>query len=559
MNKYLRNIILKHWQIGLLLIVILIIGLPSLWVNWMIVDDGYYLLVEQKISILLSQGNFSGLGQIVNEQAGGRFRPMLWIYLWFTYLIGGFNPVIHHFLSFLISGLTVVIIYKIITIITKNKTSGLIGGLFFVLASFNLENWYRLKTPEPKITFFIAVSVFFIISTLKKIYDEKKGVKLYLLFSILPLFFAYFIRETSFAFLPFSLFLLFGVFLFKKNDSRYRLWIKYIRPYLLINLILALIIFTINYLFKQQGTYTTNYELNPSKMFDIGILYFKLIAKDFGLIFWLLGFSSIISLIRLIKSKRFSFLIFIQYSFLTSFVSFFITILPWGIPLGRYLEMVLLFLSLFLGIEVFNLLSYLPKKWKFKVIKTKKNFIIDLRNLFWIIFLLGFIGICINNFSGAYNYIRDTIYGQKNINIILKDISLESPPGSAIYWNLKENEGMVEIIMQCNILLNIVYNRPDLKIVYLNNMSPKNFHFGDMIISAIVYDRDYFMTDEELLSNYKKAKLIMTLPHEVKRISLNTPSIMRIIHLIVLGKPILERPLYSESIYQNQWKIYQLD
>lgn len=529
------------WQEVILISTILIVGLPSLFVSWMIVDDGYYFSVEQSFSQAASSLNISAFGNALLEP--DRFRPALRFYLWLTYLIAGNNIVIHHLLNFLISGLTVVLIYFIIKNLTSSRSAGLFGGLVFTFTYFNLENWYRLMTPEPKITFFAALSVFYILICLKRLQQYGKPEKRYLVLAIMPLFFAYLIRETSFSFFPFSLMLFSGFLYFKNNPKKKTAWLKIAGIYFVFNLLLAGISLATNLMLKNQGTYTSFYELSLSKMYTTGDNYLRLIRESLSPFAQLLGISFLISWFSVFRSKNISFERFWQLIFLITGISCFMVLLPWGIPVGRYLELVIFFLSLVMGIEV----SFILKN---KIVKSKWYFLV-----FSFCFFLMFLG----NAPFMYNYVRDTIVGQKNINILLKYLSINSSPKSQIFWNAKEDEGLVELIMQCNILLDKIYNRPDLKIIYLNGETINNLQTGNLIINGIIYDKDYFISEPELLKTKKEIALKIEVPHEVRRISLNIPSVKRVIHLAILGKPLLERPIYSENLYQNIWKIYQIN
>lgn len=534
-----RTLILKFpWREVVLLAAILVVGLPSLFVNWMIVDDGYYLFIEQKISSLIASLNFSGLGDVLIEP--DRFRPALRIYLWLTYLIAGQNPLLHHLINFLISGATVILIYSIIRILTSSKSAALVGGLLFTLASFNIENWYRLKTPEPKITFFIALSLFFLVKNLQNIYATGKSKNSFLVFSTLPLVFAYFIRETSFAFFPFSLFLFAGALHFKNNNKRKRVWLKTAAIFFAVNFVLAIIPLAINIFLRKQGSYTSYYDVAPSKMLSIGWLYLKLMIRELSPFPLLLGFSFLISWFWLLRSRRVTFERFLQLAFLVAFASFLVALLPWGIPLGRYLELVLLFLSLVLGLEAYAILKIKPVKshWKF------------------FIFLAGFAILVFNNGCSMYNYARDTILGQRNINKTLLYLAAQTPKNGKILWNLKENEGTVELVMEANFLLNLVYNRPDLVIEYLNDDALKKLAGEDLVMSAIVYQKDQFYKEDELLKN-KPLKLVKILPHEIQKISFNLP-LVRMWRLVLLVAPRPQRPLFEMSTFRTRWKIYQV-
>jgi hypothetical protein len=539
MIKRVKQILKKFpWQEVILISTILIIGLPSLFVSWMIVDDGYYFSVEQSLSQAASSFNFGVFGSALLEP--DRFRPALRLYLWFTYLIAGNNPVIHHLINFSISAITVILIYLIIRVVTSSKSAGLIGGLIFTLTYFNLENWYRLMTPEPKITFFVAISTLSIVVYLKRLQQYGKSEKQYLVLAMIPLFFAYFIREISFSLVPFSLVFLTSFLYFKKDREQRSQWIKAVGIFFVFNLALGMISLVVNLLLKNQGSYTGFYELTPIKMYAIGDNYLRLIRETFTPFPQLLGITFLISWISIIRSKKIPFERFWQFAFLISSISSFIVLLPWGIPVGRYLELVIFFLSLVMGIEVYNLL-------KFKIVQGKWYFLI---------FSLCFLLMVLTNVPPMFNYIRDTIIGQKNINRVLSFLAETTPDNSKIYWNLKENEGTIELVMEANLILDHIYNRPLIKIEYLNSDNIDKLPAKTVLMTAVVYEPEQYYNEQDLLAN-KKLVLLKTIPHEVLKIKYNSPRIRSVIKSFLTNKPILSRPLFEKSLFTTTWKIYQ--
>lgn len=540
MNLFGKSI---SWQLFLLVIAILIVGVPSLFVDWMIVDDGYYLLAEQKISSALLNLDLSGLGHILVETDGGRFRPGLWLFLWFTYLLAGKSVFLHHLINFLISASTVFLIYSIIKNVTSSKSASLMAGLLFIMASFNLENWYRLNTPEPKITLFIALSIYFLIKALAN-KNSKRISNKFLLFSLIPLVFAYFTREISFAFIAFPFLLLAG-FLVIKHLKIEKKTVNILWVYAKYNFFLFILPFLTNLNLKQNGYYTSSYQFSPAVIQNSFTAYLKILLDSFWPVLVFIGILFFLSLVRLIKAKKIIFERLLQFSFLISFLSFLVVLLPWGIPMPRYLETSLLFLVLFMGIEV----GYFLKNKNLNV------------NLFRYskLFILTFIFLLLMIFNGPrmYNYAQDTIRGQRNIAKMLSYLASNIPENGRIYWNISDREWTKELVMQINLLLNNAYVRPDLKVEYLDENKFKQLEDGDIIMSAIIYDKDKFFSEEELLNN-RRLNMLSSLPHEVNTLLLNTPTLRETKRALFNNSPLPERTFIGYRSFKYLWRIYKV-
>jgi hypothetical protein len=528
------------WQFLLLIIAIMVIGVPSLFVNWMIVDDGYYLLVSRNISMFLSQGNFSEIGNIVNEQARGRFRPMLWIYVWITYLFASNNPMIHHFITFVICALTVIFIYLIIKLLTSSKTSALVGGLIFLLAPFNLESWYRIGPIEPKTTFFLSLSLYFLIRIINKISLNKRISKIEVLLTYFPIPIIYFFKETFFvlAFLPFVF--LFGIKTFHSTSQK-RKWLKIIGVYFLLSLFFAFISFYINFFVRQTNSYSAYYKVAFDNVFSTGIWYLKLLTDSYGIILFVLLISFIANIFSSIKRKQFPLNQFLQFSFLAGFFVMYIIQLPWLIPMGRYFEPALFFFSLICGLEMTNILKSKISTPKIKLC----------------IFLFGFIFMILKYFFPTYNYVRDTIIGQKNTAIMFQSLAKIAPINSHVYWNLVEWEGTEELIMEANNLLNLVYKRPDLTVVYLNENNLVSLEKGDLVFNALVDVGDQLYENDVFKEN-NKLTLVKSFTHDVERIYVHPKGLIGVLKAVIFKRPIPIRILYEKNVFKPQWYIYQV-
>lgn len=533
------------WQVWVLIIFICVIGVPSLFVNWMIVDDGADLLIGKNIQHFLTTFDFNGLWGIFLEKETGRFRPAYWLYMWFTYLIGGYNPFLHHLINLLVCSLSGIFIYLTIKILTSSKTAAMIGGLIFVLAPINLENWYRLGPVEPKIVFLMAISTYFLVKISNKILLEKNITRIELLALFLPTPFIYFLKETSFIIIPYYLFLLIGVKLCKKSTQKKK-WFKIFGWLFLINFIVGVVSLLLNTTVRTTGSYSSYYKVALPNILSTGWYYLRILAESYGIILYGLLITFIIRLYSAFKKKSLDLILFFEICFLLGFFMFYVILTPWLIPMGRYLEPSLFFFALFIGLETSHFLQMKFSNLKYPIFKIKKWF-----------FILGFIFLILKMLLPTYNYVRDTILGQKNTQIMLQFIANKAPVDSHVYWNVINWESSVELIMEANILLNNVYHRPDLKVSYIEEMNMKSLKSGDVVLSGIVEDTSKFYEEEILVSN-KNLKVIFSFTHEIERIYIHKSGLISLIKAVIFQRPLPIRAFFERNVSKPEWFIYEV-
>lgn len=542
------------WQVWVLIIFICVIGAPSIFVNWMIVDDGADLLIGRNIQHFLTTFDFNGLWNIFLEKETGRFRPAYWLYMWLTYSVGGYNPFLHHLINFLICSVSAVFIYLTIKLLTSSKTAGMIGGLIFVLAPINLENWYRLGPVEPKIVFLIAISTYFLVKISNKILLDKKISRVEFIVLFLSTPFIYFLKETSFIIIPYYLFLLFGVKLCK-NAKQKKKWFKIFGWLFLINLIVGVVSLLLNTTVRTTGTYSSYYKVALPNILSTGWYYLRILAESYGIILYGLLVTFIVRLYLVIKKISLDLILFFEISFLVGFLMMYVILTPWLIPMGRYLEPSLFFFALFIGLETSHFL-----KIKFPDIKIslfrKKILLSSTKIKVWF-FLLGFTILVLKLLLPYYNYVRDTILGQKNTNIMLQTIAKQVPANSHVYWNVINWESSVELIMEANILLNNVYHRPDLTVSYIEKMNMKSLKPGDVVLSGIVEDTSKFYEEETLVSN-KNLKVIFSFTHEIERIYIHKSGLISLVKAVIFQRPLPVRAFFERNISRPEWFIYEV-
>lgn len=482
------------WQEIALFVLILIIGLPSLFVSWMIVDDGVGILIPQKISNLLTSFNFGGLWDLFVEKESGRFRPAYWIFQWVVYLIGREDPFFHHFVHFLVCAATVFLIFSIIRILTSSKSSALLGSSLFLLTYLNIENWYRLGPQEPLLVFYLTISLYFLAKNISLILGvEKKISKINLLFSILPLALAYFTKETPIALMPLAVFFLVGAFLIK-DRKRKTLWLKNFGYFLMANLFLTIISLIIIFFVRHQGYYSAYYTISLPALIGHARGYFGLIFKSFGIFSLIYLFSFFYFSFLAIKRGQWSLNQFLQLAFLVGFFSFLLIFLPWGFVLGRYLESALVFLVFACGFENARIFDTVSRRFKEKIS--------------WG-FFLAFLFFLVVNLPPVFSYVVNTVVGTHNTREFLRFIARITPPGGRVFFNMVRGEATVELVFESDLHFKLFDKRQDITADYIITDENKlqNLKKRDIIVTAFTSDNFIALKREEFLKKFKFKEL----------------------------------------------------
>lgn len=530
------------WQTLVLFFAILLVGLPSVFVNWMIIDDGVNIARSESLINLIKNLDLTGLAEFFFEKEAGRFRPAYWLYQWGVYLVAGKNAFLHHLISFILNASTVILIYLTIRELTSSKTAGLVSCLLFLLAPFNIENWYRLGPQEPRVGFYLAVLVFSLVKILHPLLVSKKKFlfqKRYLVASIVCLFLAFLTKETFLAILPFFVFLWAGVYLLKGRERKSQ-WIKTVMLCLSLGIVMSLVLLSGSQFVRQEGTYSFSYNFSLEDFWNNGRWYLlAVLAKTFQPLSWILFGSFIYYFIFKRNKQKRPASRFFQLAFLFAFFSFLIIQLPWPIPMGRYLEPAFVFFILALGIEIASLLRLRHHKIQFLLFSV------------YFVFLMMTAGFTI------FNYIRDTIVGQANIARILITLASIAPQDSKIFWNLKKDESTVELVQEVNIHVHSFYKRPDLTVLYLGNLEAGKFKKGDLVMTA-VDSRDLILFQEEELAMDKRLSIVKVIPHTIIRYVFHPLSSMKYIGHELFGLPRPVHDPFETTVIRSNWIIYQV-
>lgn len=563
-RKLLRRI---SWQESILVIFILIILAPSLWISWMIVDDGVSILNANMISSYLSNLDFQGLLNLFIEKESGRFRPGYWIFYWLSTLVVGGSSVGHHFIHFFIITLTVYFLFLIINTLTLSKTTALVGSLLFLLSSLNVENWYRLGPQEPLMTFCIAIStLYFIQLGIKKkkvIYDSK-----YILLVVLPIIFGFFIKETFVAFFPFALYLFIGYFFVNWDKSekvsiynKKNFHLPAISHFLGINIALLLLAILLYVFVKSQGHYSSYYSFSILTSIGNAQSYVQSIISSLGILFWVLSSSFLFGVFRAFRQQKFTPQLYLQIAFLVGGISFLAIQLPWSFVMSRYLEPVIFFLVVFWSFEIARFLKYFSQFSKInvdlRILNIDTMFAVKMSSVLAGLVCLYFFLLVYSNSLQNFNYVVDAIVGTRNISKTLQLAAMNITDNNKVYMNLKKGDATIELVFESGLHLNLFYNKPNLKVEYLDKNSVANLKQGDVIITAIA-SSPYYAYREEEIKSFAKIKTIATINNNVPNLSFLIPPGTLLKKAVFLRGLSEKEVLFKYAITKNEWKVYQV-
>ena len=461
----------------------LLIGLPTLFMNWSLVDDGVIIMKAKQISELISNLNFTGFFEFFLERDIGRFRPIYYLTYWFIYLIGGANVFIFYLFHLLVFVVIVWLLYRI-SVSLVNKDAGFWAVFFFLVTALNVENWYRLGPQEPFVVLFFLLSLYFF----SKVFTKKSTSFWPRLASYVFVFCAYFTKETSVAFLL-SLGTLFFLFLFLKIKNKtvsQKYDGSFLANYFLFNLLLALIVFLISNSLRTQGAYTVNYTLAKEMLIPSLISYFKVIFNSFFPVSLLILIACvplyINKLLRRLVAKEVPFKELWSIFFLFWFSSFLFFQLPWKFVLARYLMPSLVGLVIFMAFIMSEIENWL------------KDSLIRGALVSGVVFLLIF-----HNLPLIFNTIHGSIVGSNAAEGVLKYVAQVAPKDSTVYFNFAKSDATLELFVESELHFRHFLNRPDLKVAYLERES--SLSSGTRIVSAFVSDNFLAYSDDQLEDN----------------------------------------------------------
>lgn len=529
---------------------LLVFGGPTLFVGWALVDDGKSAQVASDISVYLGQLNMQGFLQSLLEYDSGRFRPGYWLYLWITFLLTGSSAFLHHGLHFGVLALSAFFIYQFGKKLGSHVLVGILAVIFFVTDWQILENWYRLGPQEPiSIPFFLSSLWFF----LKSRESQKKR---YLLFSILTLLAAYFIKETNIAYIGIPLYLLSADLVLRKKGRI----LFYDSFYLLGSILGALLVRLLPLSIYSGGDYANNYQLNLFSIKINFLSYLDILTTGYSPLLEIVVISLLIRVFMTFRSKGFCQTVEKFYwpgLFLSWFLSFLLIQLPWGFSIGRYLQITYVGFVLVMAYEIVNLYLTLRSYGEMPSLKKRYDLILLLRISNFI--LLGSILVVM-----FYQMFMSLIYIQyvtlvTNFNErIVKEVSVLAPQQGRAFLNVEsEKQPHLELFMEIGWHLKYVFGRPDIHYDYIPtaSYSPEN---GDLILNnsvPVVIPRTVFENDPRYLLKSRfsvdPSFVILTSPVNLMRNS-----------VILLGDALIGREIKIDKLFvisgsHYQWEVYQ--
>lgn len=536
-KNFLFFLLKKNLFLLIILSITFIVGLPSLFVPWSFIDDGYNYIEAQKMTeILKGKGLFSFLDYTSKAPIGhGRFMPFYFLVHWARLTLSGKNYTICHFIHICLFSFTVFFIFKIVDNLTHSSLKSFLSSAFFILSAINIENIYRLGPQESFLAFLLSTSLFFLF---------RKKILLSLFFNTL----LFLTKETSIVIVPFTFFLyIFSIF-FRKDKKEKRRLLKYFIYNLFFGVITA--VFILKAKRRYINAYSGGYQFGFDTFFNHFFIYLKIFLDYYNLLLLIiLGFFFYKVLLTLRKKESLK-------SYCPQLISLFIfglfliILLPWKAVLTRYLLPAMVGFSIFMGIETEEILDFLGK------IEVKKN-LSELGRKLIILFKYSFIILLYLTFSFHLLFIRNYIV--KNVtshNKEMLEYLARIPKNSQVFLNFQQIENTMEYFYEIPLHLSLFYNRSDLKFNYLN-LEKQKFKKGNYIVSGDIFPR---YQDKEIatLSGIIKIK---NFNHRIKEFFMYPPTFM-IKKLIfdfpnLVFKPkIFLSSLYGVSSQEFYWNIY---
>lgn len=424
--------------VALLILISSIIFLPALKMQFWWVDDGWTIMIAQKVIYSITHFNLSGLS-IIFDEPGGRFRIVYWFYQTLVYLVGGVNPTWHFLFHYLVILATALIIFYSVYNLTKSGFPSFVSASLYVLSPINNENLYRLGPQEPLLCLFISTSLYFL-------FVKKKTFT-----SILFLLLASLTKENGFIlWIPiFLLYIAKRVFLKKKGLVlvKYAVWGT-----------MASIPFILN-TFLRHGGYSSNYIFEVEKMAENLEIYLSTILKEFSPFIVIFLTTYLIRLGVSVRNGKFKKLLITflnQGVFLAISLVFIVVQTPWAYPLERYLMPATLGLATFIGLEVCEIK---------KMVQFKKN---KLLMLAFSLFGLYFFSFTAVEAIHIYNYGGGFAHQTRFIQLLYKDLADNVPLNGTVLFNFLKGDSTAELVVQTDMQLDLVYHRPDIRVDYLN-------------------------------------------------------------------------------------------
>lgn len=522
--KKLLEFFKKYWAYMFLFAAWLPITFYNTKIYWMLVDDGYDVVFSRTLFEKLTSLNIAGFFSQLLE-AGGRFRPVYWIYHMLVWVIGRNSFQFHHLVHMLVIGLTIYFIYRILHKLTESKTISFFGAITYLLIPINSENILRLGPQEPLVALFLSIFFYLIIEGKRKILP------------ILFLFLAIFTKETSVAILPVVIL----YYLLSKTIKSSK--IKTLSIYSVVSVcvfsLLIILITAIN-----RSGYSTNYRLDSTLIIGNFTRYVKEMSIGTLYILPLMSVSYLSrNLYSYIKSKKFFLkkVDLFETLFLFGFISFFLVQLPWKYVIMRYLMPTMFFVIIFVFLEIYQLGYVIGNFWPIKLYKKQiSTLLIGIGFFMFAIWGVQLLDKQISNIS-HYSMFREMS---------------KLPKNTVVFMNMVEGESTVELVYETQVILDEFWERPDIKVEYLDLQKIPESRYS-LVDSDIFYRKytkeeiDSFYIEPSAQTNIKTRSFILTTPPELVK-----QTVKKMFKLVFYkDKPTFDG-IYTFYYYDVHWYFY---
>jgi len=474
----------------LLVLLVLLVSLPSFFMPWSLIDDGESIRRSQEINRFLGSADYGSISLPLIEQDHGRFRPLYWLYLWVEYNLFGLNARYHHLGRILLFVVVVLLISGVAKQIAGSARAGVLSGLLFALSPLTIDNWHRLGPGEPQLVLWQVASLYFLGRAYLK--AERNGGRrplFYLVLSIAILPLSYFSKETSIALVPVSavMFLVMGLSSKGKGycSSRTLFFV-----YFMANLACGLASGGAAQLLTAGGGYTVHYEIGIHRILGTSRHYAAFLFGGYHLllVIALVGFS--IRLVHhLYKGGGLGRSLKWQIIMLFWFIAALGVLLPWKYALGRYLLPCLIGLSVFMGVELANLLSSVRFFWGRKPSRVEGtnwdthrcSLVRKLRRRgVKAIVALAYLTFAVAAFEGIWNSATFLVQRDGVNAETVRFLAGNLGQGHRLYLNLGPES---EWFYETGLHLRLFYDRDDIVVRCLDLGSPQSYSEGDFLAS----------------------------------------------------------------------------
>jgi len=220
------------------------------------------------------------------DRGYGRLRPLFWLWLAAEYRAWGASPRAFFLALCAALAITAVLVSESVALAARDRLTGLLAGLGFLLAPPAVENYYTVSKSEPWVVLALVLSVYLLLRALDVAERDPRTSRRHLAASALVLLAAYFWKETAQAMLIASGLWFAGAWVRDRRVSRPLTRIAL--AYLLVNIGCAALYWAAFALSGTAsigaGTYSAHYQLTADTMVKGALRQLGFLVRDFPLL-----------------------------------------------------------------------------------------------------------------------------------------------------------------------------------------------------------------------------------------------------------------------------------